>query len=232
MSAYLLSFGARLRIWCLLRHFSPRGPSRSHFIRSFALAIVHCHRKTYIINCFFCNSCFSQYDTRYVCEKLIDKILSVSRETQYFSVFFLRAFGKFSCGIRIKTGFLLFGSMRGVCLYFVAQCAFVPTRTVLAKCFSARLLISMVCSAVFLGLIGWIIDRRCRPVCFFSWRAYSNRSRAYLPSDRTAPRDSRRWCVLALSYYVFVCIRFCLFCCGWRAPHRSCLGLLVWRIPF
>ena len=57
--------------------------------------------------------------------------------------------------------------MRGVCLYFVAQCAFVPTHTVLAKCFSVCLLISMVCSAVFLGLIGWIIDRGCRPVCFF-----------------------------------------------------------------
>lgn len=90
MSTYLLSFGARarIRVCCFLRHFSPRGPSRSHFIRSFALAIVHCHRKTCIIYCFFCNSCFSQYDTRYVCEKLIDKILSVSRETQYFSVFF------------------------------------------------------------------------------------------------------------------------------------------------
>lgn len=90
MSSYLFSFGARLQVCCFLRHFSPRGPSRSHFIRSFALAIVHCHRKTYIIYCFFCNSCFSQYDTRYVCEKLIDKILSVSRETQYFSVFFAR----------------------------------------------------------------------------------------------------------------------------------------------
>ena len=90
VSACLLSFGTRLRVCCFLRHFSPRGPSRSHFIRSFVLAIVHCHRKTYIINCFFCNSCFSQYDTRYVCEKLIDKILSVSRETQYFSVFFAR----------------------------------------------------------------------------------------------------------------------------------------------
>lgn len=90
MSSYLFSFGARLQVCCFLQHFSPRGPSRSHFIRSFALAIVHCHRKTYIIYCFFCNSCFSQYDTRYVCEKLIDKILSVSRETQYFSVFFAR----------------------------------------------------------------------------------------------------------------------------------------------
>lgn len=64
---------------------------------------------------------------------------------------FLRAFGKFSCEIRIKTGFLLFGSMRGACLYFVAQCAFVPTRTVLAKC----LLISVVCSAVF-ARFGWL----------------------------------------------------------------------------
>lgn len=68
---------------------------------------------------------------------------------------FLRAFGKFFCEIRIKTGFLLFGSMRGVCLYFVAQCAFVPTRTVLAKCFSAYLLISVVCSAVF-ARFGWL----------------------------------------------------------------------------
>lgn len=123
---------------------------------------------------------------------------------------FSRAFGKFSCEIRSKTGFLLFVSMRGVCLFFVAQCAFVPTRTVLAKCFSACLLISIVCSAVFLGLIGWIIDRGCRPVCFFSWRAYSNRSRVYLLSDRTAPRDSRRWWVLVcrtmfLFADVFVC---------------------------
>lgn len=123
---------------------------------------------------------------------------------------FSRAFGKFSCEIRSKTGFLLFVSMRGVCLFFVAQCAFVPTRTVLAKCFSACLLISIVCSAVFLGLIGWIIDRGCRPVCFFSWRAYSNRSRVYLLSDRTAPRYSRRWWVLVcrtmfLFADVFVC---------------------------
>ena len=60
----------------------------------------HCRRKTYIIYRFFCNSCFSQYDTRCVCEKLIDKILSVSRETQYFfcvfcapSISFLVKFG-------------------------------------------------------------------------------------------------------------------------------------------
>lgn len=54
------------------------------------LRLSHCHRQTYIIYRFFCNSCFSQYDTRCVCEKLIDKILSVSRETRYFSVFFAR----------------------------------------------------------------------------------------------------------------------------------------------
>ena len=71
---------------------------------------------------------------------------------------FSRAFGKFSCEIRIKTGFLLFVSMRGVCLFFVAQCAFVPTRTVLAKCFSACLLISVVCSAVFARL-DWLDHR-------------------------------------------------------------------------
>ena len=44
--------------------------------------------------------------------------------------------------------------MRGVCLYFVAQCAFVPTRTVLAKCFSACLLISM---AVMLFFSAWLV---------------------------------------------------------------------------
>ena len=145
---------------------------------------------------------------------------------------FSRAFGKFSCEIRINTGFFLFGSMRGVCLYFVAQCAFVPTGTVLAKCFSACLLISMVCSAFFLGLIGWIIDRDCRPVCFFSWRAYSSCSRVY---PAAWPNSSARQPALmsvGLSYNVFVCRRFCLFCCTWRAPHRSYLGLLVWRISF
>ena len=42
------------------------------------------------------------------------------------------------------------------------------------------------------GVASGVLIRGCRPVCFFSWRAYSNRSRAYLPSDRTAPRDSRR----------------------------------------
>lgn len=95
--------------------------------------------------------------------------------------------------------------MRGVCLYFVAQCAFVPTRTVLAKCFSVCLLISMVCSAVFLGLVGWIIDRDCRPVCFFSWRAYSNRSRVY-PAAR--PNSSARQPALMRVGFVVLC--FCL----------------------
>ena len=82
-----------------------------------------------------------------------------------------------------------------------------------------------------LGLVGWIGLARPTGV-FFVWEAISAVRGCILPPGRTAPRDSRRWCVLALSYYVFVCIRFCLFCCGWRAPHRSCLGLLVWRIPF
>ena len=67
-----------------------------------------------------------------------------------------------------------------------------PIRAFLAMHVSVCLLITTTCFAVFLGLIGWIIDRDCRPVYFFSWRAYSSRSRAYLPSDRTAPRDSRR----------------------------------------
>ena len=64
----------------------------------------HCHCKTYIICCVFCNSCFSQYNTLCVWGKFADKILSVSRETQYFSVF-LRAFGKFFCEIRVKPVF-------------------------------------------------------------------------------------------------------------------------------
>lgn len=45
-----------------------------------------------------------------------------------------------------------------MCLCFVAQCAFVPARTVLAKCFSACLLISVVCSAVF-ARFGWLDHR-------------------------------------------------------------------------
>ena len=83
---------------------------------------------------------------------------------------FSRAFGKFSCESRIKTGFLLFVSMRGVCLYFVAQCAFVLTRTVLAKCFSACLLISVVCSAVF-ARFSWLnrFGTADRSVFLFEW---------------------------------------------------------------
>ena len=117
---------------------------------------------------------------------------------------FSRAFGKFSCEIRIKTGFLLFGSMRGVCLYFVAQCAFVPTRTVLAKCFSACLLISMVCSAVFLGLIGWIGLARPTGV-FFCLRGYFSCSRVY---PAAWPNSSARQPALMRVGFVVLC--FCL----------------------
>ena len=91
---------------------------------------------------------------------------------------FSRAFGKFSCEIRIKTGLLLFGSMRGVCLYFVAQCAFVPTRTVLTKCFSACLLISVVCSAVF-ARFGWLNRFGTADRSVFCLRGYFSCSRAY-----------------------------------------------------
>ena len=118
VSACLLSFGTRLRVCCFLRHFSPRGPSRPHFIRSFALAIVHYRRKTHIMYCFFCNSCFSQYDTRCVCEKLIDKIFSVSRETQYFSVFFCAPSVSFLVKFGLKPVFC-FLSLCAACVCFL-----------------------------------------------------------------------------------------------------------------
>ena len=79
---------------------------------------------------------------------------------------FLRAFGKFSCEIRIKTGLSFLDSMRRVCLYFVAQCAFVPRRIVLAKCFSACLLVGMVCSAVF-ARFDWLDHRLGLPAGVF-----------------------------------------------------------------
>lgn len=92
--------------------------------------------------------------------------------------------------------------MRGVCLYFVAQCAFVPTRSVLAKCFSACLLISMVCSAVFLGLIGWIGLARPTGV-FFVWEVISAVRGLILPLDRTPLRGRQSCCVSPLSGGVF-----------------------------
>ena len=173
--------------------------------------------------CFFCNSCFSQYDTRCVCEKLIDKILSVSRETQYFSVFFLRAFGKFSCEIRIKNGFLLFGSMRGVCLYFVAQCAFVPTHTVLAKCFSACLLISMVCSAVF-ARFGWLNRFGTADRGVFCLRGYFSCSRAYPAawpnsSARQPALMSVGFVVQCFCWQTFLCVLLSLMCSAPQLPR-------------
>lgn len=134
------------------------GPSRSHFIRSFALAIAALPPSNLYYLLFFCNSCFSQYNTLCVEERLVDKILSVSRETQYFSVFFCAPSVSFFVKFGLKNRFLLFGSMRGACLYFVAQCAFVPTRVVQAERFSACLLISMVCCAVFARL-DWLDHR-------------------------------------------------------------------------
>ena len=77
---YAVSSGISRPVVCPDHILSGRLPLRS------CIAAV----KPVLFTVFFCNSCFSQYDTRYVCEKLIDKILSVSRETQYFSVFFAR----------------------------------------------------------------------------------------------------------------------------------------------
>ena len=107
-----------------------------------------------------------------------------------------------------------------------------PILAFLAMHVSVCLLITTTCSAVF-ARFGWLnrFGSADRSV-FFVWEVISAVRGCILPPGRTAPRDSRRWCVLALSYYVFVCRCFCLFCCPWCAPHRSCLGLLVWRIPF
>lgn len=122
--------------------------------------------------------------------------------------------------------------MRRVCLYFVAQCAFVPRRIVLAKCFSACLLISMVCFAVFARL-DWLnqFGAADRSVFLFErlFQLFESVScRLTEPLCAASRVDACRPCRTVF----FVCDRFRLFCCAWRAPHCSSLGLSVWRIPF
>lgn len=125
--------------------------------------------------------------------------------------------------------------MQRVCLYFVAQCAFVPRRIVLAKCFSACLLISMVCSAVFARL-DWLnqFGAADRSVFLFErlFQLFEDVSCRLPESLCAAGRvDACRLC-RTVFFFVFaiVCDRFRLFCCAWRAPHRSYLCSLVWRI--
>lgn len=90
VSARLLSFGTRLRVYCFSGISRPVVRPDHIFPGRLPLRSCIATVKPILFTVFFCNSCFSQYDTRYVCEKLIDKILSVSRETQCFSVFFAR----------------------------------------------------------------------------------------------------------------------------------------------
>ena len=143
---------------------------------------------------------------------------------------FLRAFGKFSCEIRIKTGFLLFGSMRGVCLYFVAHCAFVPTRTVLAKCFSAYLLVCVACSAVF-ARFDWLDHRLELPagVLFFlgsAFRPFESVSCHLTEQLRATAGADVCWSCRTM----FFCLQLSLFvllCMACSAPQLPRLVSLV-----
>ena len=120
--------------------------------------------------------------------------------------------------------------MRGVCLYFVAQCAFVPTRTVLAKCFSACLLISMVCSAVFLGLIGWIIDRGCRPVCFcLGERISSVRERICRLTEQLRATAGADACWLCRTMFLFASVFVCFVVAD---VLRTAVALVCWSGGF
>lgn len=123
--------------------------------------------------------------------------------------------------------------MRGVCLYFVAQCAFVPTRTALAKCFSACLFISMACSAVFARL-DWLnqFGAADRSVFLFErlFQLFEGVSCRLPESLCAASRvDACRPC-LAVFFCVCDCLRLfslVLLCMACSAPQLPRLVSLV-----
>lgn len=84
-----------------------------------------------------------------------------------------------------------------------------PIRAFLAMHVSVCLLITTTCSAVF-ARFGWLNRFGTADRSVFCLRGDFCCSRAYLPPDRTAPRNSRRWWVLVcrtmfLFADVFVC---------------------------
>ena len=84
-----------------------------------------------------------------------------------------------------------------------------PIRAFLAMHVSVCLLITTTCSAVF-ARFGWLNRFGTADRSVFCLRGDFCCSRAYLPPDRTAPRDSWRWWVLVcrtmfLFADVFVC---------------------------
>ena len=89
-----------------------------------------------------------------------------------------------------------------------------PIRAFLVMHVSVCLLITTTCSAVF-ARFGWLnrFGTADRSV-FFCLRGCFSCSRVY---PAAWPNSSARQPALmsvGLSYYVFVCRRFCLFCCG------------------
>lgn len=95
----------------------------------------------------------------------------------------------------------------------------------------------MVCCAVFARL-DWLnqFGAANRSVFLFErlFQLFESVSCRLPESLCAADRvDACRPC-RAVFFFVFaiVCDRFRLFCCAWRAPHRSYFGLSVWWILF
>ena len=105
-----------------------------------------------------------------------------------------------------------------------------PIRAFLVMHVSVCLLITTTCSVVFCS--AWLLESvwHGRPECFLFERLFQLfeglSCRLTEPLCATGRAAVCRPCRAAF----ILCLR--LFCCGWRAPHRCCLGLLVWRIPF
>lgn len=108
-----------------------------------------------------------------------------------------------------------------------------PILAFLAMHVSVCLLITTSCSAVF-ARFGWLNWFGTADRSVFCLRGYFSCSRTYPAAwPNPSARHAEMLCV-ALVGRRFFCVCDCLrlFCCAWRAPHRSYLGLLVWRIPF
>lgn len=108
-----------------------------------------------------------------------------------------------------------------------------PIRAFLVTHVSVCLLITTTCSAVF-ARFGWLnrFGASDRSVFLFErlFQLFESVS-CRLPESLCAA-DRVDACRLCRTVFFCVCDRFRLFCCAWRAPRRSYLGLSVWWIPF
>ena len=166
----------------------------------------HCHSQTYIIYCFFCNSCFSQYNTPCVWGKFADKILSVSRETQYFSVFFCAPSVSFLVKFGLKPVFAFWLFARRV-FVFCSTMRFCADAYCAGEVFFLRVCLLVWFVVLFLlGLIGWISLARPTGV-FFCLRGYFSCSRVY---PAACPNPSARQTELMRVALVGRCFFLCL----------------------